>query len=58
MTFDELLAALQASGAIRPGRVVCIDVIHKGSCPKLSGGICTCRPDLQAYSPRTPEKEN
>jgi hypothetical protein len=58
VTFDELLAALKASGAIRPGSIVTIDVFHAGSCPKLRGGMCTCKPDFRVLSPRNPEREN
>jgi len=50
MTLEEFLAALQASGAIKPGTLTEVDVYHDSDCPKLRRGACTCKPDFKLGS--------
>jgi hypothetical protein len=38
---------LYKHGAIRPGQVSQLDIAHDGWCPKLSGGTCSCNPDVR-----------
>lgn len=30
----------------RPGQAVVVEVRHDPGCPRLTGGVCTCRPDV------------
>jgi hypothetical protein len=36
------------SGRIPRGRVALVNVAHDDWCPKLTGGACTCDPDMTA----------
>jgi hypothetical protein len=39
------------SGALEPGEIVIINVLHDDDCPRLRNGRCQCTPDITAVKP-------
>ena len=40
------LVLLVAGQAVEPGEMQHITVLHDEGCPRLSGGVCSCEPEI------------